>query len=357
MFRDSREPPRTVVNRPPRGGHERVVVLTFPFPTLVFFPISRAGKRGGGATRPEKPRASPLSAETSRDAAGARPEASAHRRGADSRKRALAPSVVTPRFWDKAATLAEETLGTLSPGSRRRLSTIVSTKTGGARDERRKSSELPSSRAPDSARERREKRRRGENGALTVPDMLVPSGISGVSSLVIPSPSGEHVGSPRDLVSPHLGDLPSAVGNGGETTARELRRSPRGGAVSAARAERGDLLSAVGPGEKPVGGGFFPAKKRRPPRLQIGNDNASAPLLDGDLGTPLLAVGAGGGHVVGDVPGLRGPPGRGSAGMTLRKAVLERWGGIPTPREQDMALTPNDMNIALSPTQFLSTPR
>ena len=71
----------------------------------------------------------------------------------------------------------------------------------------------------------------------------------------------------------------------------------------------------------------------------------------------LLAVGAGGGHVVGDVPGLRGPPGRGSAGMTLRKAVLERWGGIPTPREQDMALTPNDMNIALSPTQFLSTPR
>ena len=91
----------------------------------MFFPISRAGKRGGGATRPEKPRASPLSAETSRDAAGARPEASAHRRGADSRKRALAPSVVTPRFWDKAATLAEETLGTLSPGSRRRLATIV----------------------------------------------------------------------------------------------------------------------------------------------------------------------------------------------------------------------------------------
>jgi hypothetical protein len=43
--------------------------------------------------------------------------------------------------------------------------------------------------------------------------------------------------------------------------------------------------------------------------------------------------------------------------MTLRKAVLERWGGIPTPREQDMALTPNDVNIAMSPTQFLTTPR
>ena len=286
----------------------------------------------------------------------ASPEISADAsRGADSRKRALANSVVTPRFWDKAASLAEETLGTLSPGSRRRLSEIASTrKTGRVGDkERRKAGASPGAATTDSARERREKRRRG--GALTVPDLLVPSGISGVCGLVIPSPS-EHAGSPRFVASPHLGDLPSAVGNGGETDARELRRSPRGGAVASARAERGDLLSAVGPGGKqPRAGG--PAKKRRPPRLQIGSDNASAPLLDGDLGTPLLAVGAGGGHVVGDVPGLRGPPGRGSAGMTLRKAVLERWGGIPTPREQDMALTPNDMNIALSPTQFLSTPR
>jgi len=282
----------------------------------------------------------------------ASPEISADAsRGADSRKRALANSVVTPRFWDKAASLAEETLGTLSPGSRRRLSEIASTrKTDRVGDERRKAKgeSLPGAATTDSARERREKRRRG--GALTVPDLLVPSGISGVCGLVIPSPS-EHAGSPRFVASPHLGDLPSAVPND-----RDLRRSPRGGAVASARAERGDLLSAVGPGGKqPRAGG--PAKKRRPPRLQIGSDNASAPLLDGDLGTPLLAVGAGGGHVVGDVPGLRGPPGRGSAGMTLRKAVLERWGGIPTPREQDMALTPNDMNIALSPTQFLSTPR
>ena len=289
----------------------------------------------------------------------ASPEISADAsRGADSRKRALANSVVTPRFWDKAASLAEETLGTLSPGSRRRLSEIASTrKTDRVGDKERRKAELPGAANDCQSRERREKRRRG--GALTVPDLLVPSGISGVCGLVIPSPS-EHAGSPRFVASPHLGDLPSAVGNGGETDARErsasLRRSPRGGAVASARAERGDLLSAVGPGGKqPRAGG--PAKKRRPPRLQIGSDNASAPLLDGDLGTPLLAVGAGGGHVVGDVPGLRGPPGRGSAGMTLRKAVLERWGGIPTPREQDMALTPNDMNIALSPTQFLSTPR
>jgi len=33
-------------------------------------------------------------------------------------------NAVTPRFWDKAAHRAVETLGTLSPGSRRRLSEI-----------------------------------------------------------------------------------------------------------------------------------------------------------------------------------------------------------------------------------------
>ena len=96
-------------------------------------------------------------------------------------------------------------------------------------------------------------------------------------------------------------------------------------------------------------------KKLRPPRLQIASDNAS-PLLDADLGTPLLAMSGAWGHVVGDVPGLRGSA-YGSGGMTLRKAVLERWAGIPTPREQDLALTPNDMNVVVSPTQFLTTPR
>ena len=264
--------------------------------------------------------------------------------------------LVTPRFWDKAAALAEETLGTLSPGSRRRLSEIASTKSGARRGG---GAESPS------ASPRREKRFRG--AALTVPDLLVPSGVSGVSglsSLAIPSPS-ENV-ERGDLASPHLGDLPSALG---------VRRSPRGGRAEALTLKpRGDLLSATGSGARKtllgrrsdadnrgadkgghaplmvVGG---PVKKRRPPRLQIASDNAS-PLLDVDLGTPLLAIGAGG-HVVGDVPGLRGSTRSGS--MTLRKAVLERWGGIPTPREQDMALTPNDINIAMSPTQFLTTPR
>ena len=143
VSRQPRTGRESAVNRPPRGGHERVVVLTFPFPTLVFFPISRAGKRGGGATRPEKPRASP-SAETSprrrRPSRGERARAAPTLGSARSRS-----SVVTPRFWDKAATLAEETLGTLSPGSRRRLSTIVSTKTA-ARATRGEKSEL---RAPE----------------------------------------------------------------------------------------------------------------------------------------------------------------------------------------------------------------
>lgn len=266
-----------------------------------------------------------------------------------------------PRFWDKAAALAEETLGTLSPGSRRRLSEIASTKSGAkARVEGADSPSL----SP-----RREKKFRG--AALTVPDLLVPSGVTGVSglsSLAIPSPSDAE--QRLNINSPHLGDLPSALG---------VRRSPRGGRAEAPTSARGDLRSATGSPKtllgikrsasdtkgtplnegidkgidtkKIVGG---PVKKRRPPRLTIANSNAS-PLLENDeAGTPLLGLGTGG-HVVGDVPGLRGSARTGS--MTLRKAVLERWGGIPTPREQDMALTPNDVNIAMSPTQFLTTPR
>ena len=215
---------------------------------------------------------------------------------------------------------------------------------------------------------RREKKFRG--AALTVPDLLVPSGVSGVSglaSLAIPSPSDAE--QRLNMASPHLGDLPSALG---------VRRSPRGGRAEAPTSARGDLRSATGSPKTLLGikrsasdtkgtakegidkgtnalmvAGGGPVKKRRPPRLTIANSNAS-PLLENDLGTPLLGLGTGG-HVVGDVPGLRGSARTGS--MTLRKAVLERWGGIPTPREQDMALTPNDVNIAMSPTQFLTTPR
>ena len=262
--------------------------------------------------------------------------------------------MVTPRFWDKAATSAEETLGALSPGSRRRLSTIAET---GAGD--------------------RSVKRRGGGAALTVPDLLAPSGVSGVPALAIPSPNGARAGgwpaAETPLASMRLGDMASALGNGGDASgARQSPRGRDGGRVGAGAplasgsgAERGGALGDASanrpagrhaatdaPAPCAVGG---PMKKLRPPRLQIASDNAS-PLLDADLGTPLLAMSGAWGHVVGDVPGLRGSA-YGSGGMTLRKAVLERWAGIPTPREQDLALTPNDMNVVVSPTQFLTTPR
>lgn len=341
--------------------------LTFSSSRSRLHSAPTAGKRGVGASRPEKPRDNARSGERSNvAAAGAkrRAESSAKAEKAFSKKSAPArgAALVTPRFWDKAAALAEETLGTLSPGSRRRLSEIASTKSGAkARVEGADSPSL----SP-----RREKKFRG--AALTVPDLLVPSGVAGVSglsSLAIPSPSetAEHR---LNINSPHLGDLPSALG---------VRRSPRGGRAEAPTSARGDVLSATGSPKTLLGrrgnasdtkgtakegidkgtnalmvAGGGPVKKRRPPRLTIANSNAS-PLLENDeAGTPLLGLGTGG-HVVGDVPGLRGSARTGS--MTLRKAVLERWGGIPTPREQDMALTPNDVNIAISPTQFLTTPR
>ena len=324
------------------------VVLTSRFPahrrrisriTPLALRPSPAGKRGGEKPRPEKPRDEKADAVS---ASALEREPAARARSRDSPRLGRA-SVVTPRFWDKAATRAEETLGTLSPGSRRRLSTLASAGTG-AGDETRKRRSGADENAPSAclSAERKDKRRRGGDLALTVPDLLVPSGVD------------------TPLASPHLGDLPSAVGDG--AGARSPRRSPRG--KDGARVRGGASRGAKKPVGRPTAtdalapraaGG--PVKKRRPPRLQIVSDNAS-PLLDADLGTPLLAMSGAGGHVVGDVPGLRGSlSARGSGGMTLRKAVLERWAGIPTPREQDLALTPNDVNVALSPTQFLSTPR
>ena len=344
------------------------VVLTSRFPahrrrisriTPLALRPSPAGKRGGEKPRPEKPRDEKADAVS---ASALEREPAARARSRDSPRLGRA-SVVTPRFWDKAATRAEETLGTLSPGSRRRLSTLASAGTGAGDenhlasalgfgvsvniahgDETRKRRSGADENAPSAclSAERKDKRRRGGDLALTVPDLLVPSGVD------------------TPLASPHLGDLPSAVGDG--AGARSPRRSPRG--KDGARVRGGDSRGAKKPVGRPTAtdalapraaGG--PVKKRRPPRLQIVSDNAS-PLLDADLGTPLLAMSGAGGHVVGDVPGLRGSlSARGSGGMTLRKAVLERWAGIPTPREQDLALTPNDVNVALSPTQFLSTPR
>ena len=140
--------------------------------------------------------------------------------------------------------------------------------------------------------------------------------------------------------------------------------------MKAAAYSHGDLASAVGPGPRAPGvfsSAAAPAKKRRPPRLQLASDNA-APLED--AGTPLLALNGDGAnvgacHVVGDAPGTRDLGGLGPAGgfggcggarASLRKAALEGW--RKSPRTWSPATTPaENESPAIDPVLFLTTPR
>ncbi|MDA9098579.1 hypothetical protein N9L76_06555 [bacterium] len=228
-------------------------------------------------------------------------------------------NVVTPRFWDKAATRAVETLGTLSPGSRRRLSKVA------------RSGDSPS------------KKESSKKDGRKIPDLLLP-----VSVLNSETP---------------LEDLPSALEGARSFAAKnatcrdgdDKRRGHKSASMNRP-SSRGDLLSATGskPSPSTLQNPKSEIKKRRPPRLQIMSDTGTplgVSLLGDEAGTPLLRINNDGGHVVGEVPGLRSGGKNGS--KTLRKAVLERWGGTP----RSPALTPNDHNATMSPTQFLTTPR
>ena len=275
-------------------------------------------------------------------------------------------NAVTPRFWDKAAHRAVETLGTLSPGSRRRLSEI-------------KRSESMKSQSPrQSPRQKR-----------TVPDLLIsrtgtqgsfenmttaggydngPVGTGGGGDYNAPGAAASGEGEYDDAAGATtgegeyvLGDLPSAADDGSSFALvapwkggphRDLIARQQVDSRMKSSGNRGrDLQSATGarlPGIMTQNA--LPVKKKRPPRLQIMGDNG-VPL--DEAGTPLLAIAGTGGRAVGEIPGQRGPGVVNQGNKTLRKAVLERWGGTP----RSPALTPNDLNLTMSPTQFLTTPR
>ena len=281
-----------------------------------------------------------------------RPEHDAAKR----RKTAAATAALTPRFWDKAETRAVETLGALSPNARERYGNLVSGATTTATAAASPGNARNAVRATTSPG-------RGPASSKLMKFPLVPNasaslsgvsvGLSGVASLgvsAVPSPAED------------LGAASAA-------------RAPRGthhrsgpDSSKAAAYSHGDLASAVGPGPRAPGSfssAAAPAKKRRPPRLQLASDNA-APLED--AGTPLLALngdGANGAcHVVGDAPGTRdwglcpagGFGGRGGARASLRKAALEGW--RKSPRTWSPATTPaENESPAIDPVLFLTTPR
>ena len=139
----------------------------------------------------------------------------------------LSSSVLTPRFWEKAETRAVETLGSLSPASRK------------SDRDRRGASRL----------------------AVTVPDLL-GAGVSGVSGVSAVSGLTQ-----MDVPSPTV----TRGGDSGSPSARQSRGAPTAAtapsprsrlARTKSRSEATDLASAVGTRTAPV-------KKRRPPRLLL----------------------------------------------------------------------------------------
>ena len=276
------------------------------------------------------------------------------------RKTAAATAALTPRFWDKAETRAVETLGALSPNARERYGNLVSGATTTAT-----AAASPGNKARNAVR------------ATTSPGRA-PASSKPMKFPLVPnasaSLSGVSVGL-SGVASLGVSAVPSPAEDLGAASAA---RAPRGthhrsgpDSSKAAAYSHGDLASAVGPGPRAPGSfssAAAPAKKRRPPRLQLASDNA-APLED--AGTPLLALNGDGAnvgacHVVGDAPGTRDLGGLGPAGgfggcgggprASLRKAALEGW--RKSPRTWSPATTPaENESPAIDPVLFLTTPR
>ena len=201
-----------------------------------------------------------------------------------------------------------ETLGALSPNARERYGNLVSGATTTAT-----AAASPGNNARNAVR------------ATTSPGR-VPASSKPMKFPLVPnvsaSLSGVSVGL-SGVASLGVSAVPSPAEDLGAASAA---RAPRGAhhrsgpdSSKAAAYSHGDLASAVGPGPRAPGvfsSAAAPAKKRRPPRLQLASDNA-APLED--AGTPLLALNGDGAnvgacHVVGDAPGTRDLGGLGPAG-------------------------------------------
>ena len=245
------------------------------------------------------------------------------------------PGALTPGFWDKAERRAMETLGSLSPGSRKKVDAMA----------HRTGMVITPKRSPRL------------NKALT------GAGRDSSVSLAIPSPSShlrgggalnddtkeEGAGSPISALKPSGGSPVAAVS--AEVTAEAPNKgvitkpSSHSGNGGNSNGEGGDL-SAVGAGPSAA------MRKRRPPALSL--------LADGpggipETGTPLLDLE--GGAAAGENPALR----TSARQQSLRKAVLQKWGDTPTdplgagpvPTPQTTGATPT---ASMDPLAFLSTP-
>lgn len=278
---------------------------------------SNRGKKRKSVDQNSKP---PLSPNSKADAAARKTtkKSSSHRSSQN----------VTPRFWERAEALAMETLGSLSPGSRKRAAKLTSLRDQNAR------------------------RKSGNGLAVQVPDLISGGAPTSITAALVRVDSGDvtNISGFTNM------EIPAS------TRTEKTRVSPRGvrnskndrGVGESDRGANGELKSVRSKpaNHTPVGGvGYGDLKKvKRPRPLIIDAEGAEAVV---DAGTPLLTIGNG--RAAGEVPGLLSARRRDGTG--LRKAAAMGWASqLPTPRSP--LVTPGSAGNALMESlAYITTPK
>jgi len=245
---------------------------------------------------------------------------------------------VTPRFWERAEARAMETLGKLSPGSRKKAAKLTST-------------------------QQAQQRRKSGNGlAVQVPDLISGGAPTSITAALV---RVDGTGSPNITSISGFTNMTMPV-----STASGTRVSPRlhqakthgwrEGAEGSDRGANGELRSVRSKpaNHKPVGGAGYGdlasttgAKKVKRPRPLIIDAEQAAAIED--AGTPLLTIGNG--RAAGEVPGLLSA--RRRDGTSLRKAAAMGWAAaLQTPRSP--LETPGSAGNALMESlAYITTPK
>ena len=244
---------------------------------------------------------------------------------------------VTPRFWERAEARAMETLGKLSPGSRKKAAKLTST-------------------------QQAQQRRKSGNGlAVQVPDLISGGAPTSITAALV---RVDGTGSPNITSISGFTNMTMPVSTaGGTRVSPRLHQTKthgwREGAEGSDRGANGELRSVRSKpaNHKPVGGAGYGdlasttgAKKVKRPRPLIIDAEQAAAIED--AGTPLLTIGNG--RAAGEVPGLLSA--RRRDGTSLRKAVAMGWAALQTPRSP--LETPGSAGNALMESlAYITTPK
>ena len=244
---------------------------------------------------------------------------------------------VTPRFWERAEARAMETLGKLSPGSRKKAAKLTST-------------------------QQAQQRRKSGNGlAVQVPDLISGGAPTSITAALV---RVDGTGSPNITSISGFTNMTMPVSTaGGTRVSPRLHQAKthgwREGAEGSDRGANGELRSVRSKpaNHKPVGGAGYGdlasmtgAKKVKRPRPLIIDAEQAAAIED--AGTPLLTIGNG--RAAGEVPGLLSA--RRRDGTSLRKAAAMGWAALQTPRSP--LETPGSAGNALMESlAYITTPK